>query len=189
MSGSGAKKRHGDYLQSLSLCPRRFPSVALGTTSRRVHGCATWAVFTEPGFCFIKTVGHPRRDDGVDGPLFPPCGLVAEVVDVAVMSPAQGDGEFVADLPPHGAGLSELKAFQAPNGVLKHDVNERCHWLRDPIKCVVEDDGDGQAGAKRKRPSKCHRRYPKSEAICRTTGASVAAILSPPSTERCTRSA
>jgi hypothetical protein len=83
----------------------------------------------------------------------------------------------------------KVKAFQAPNGVLKHDVNERCHWLRDPIKCVVEDDGDGQAGAKRKRPSKCHRRYPKSEAICRTTGATAAAILSPPSTERCTRSA
>jgi hypothetical protein len=82
----------------------------------------------------------------------------------------------------------KVKAFQAPNGVLKHDVNERCHWLRDPIKCVVEDDGDGQAGPKRKRPSKCHRRYPKSEAICRTTGASAAAILSPPSTERCTRS-
>jgi hypothetical protein len=58
MSGSGAKKRHGDYFQSLSLCPRRFPSVAWGTASRRVHGCATWADFTKPGFCFIKTVGR-----------------------------------------------------------------------------------------------------------------------------------
>jgi hypothetical protein len=29
--------------------------------------------------------------------------------------------------------------------VLKHNVDERCDWLCDSIKFVVEDDGDGQA--------------------------------------------
>jgi hypothetical protein len=53
---------------------------------------------------------HPRRGDGIDGPPLPPGDFVAEVMDVTVMSPAQRDREFVADLAPHGAGLGELQA-------------------------------------------------------------------------------
>src|ERR1700686_2134166 len=47
--------------------------------------------------------------DGIDSPPLPPGNLVAEVMNVAVMGPALGDCEFVADLASHGAGLSELQ--------------------------------------------------------------------------------
>jgi hypothetical protein len=55
----------------------------------------------------VQNPEHPRRGHGIYGPLLPPAEFICEVMEVAVMGPAQGYGELVADLEPHGAGLAE----------------------------------------------------------------------------------
>jgi len=50
---------------------------------------------------------RPRRGDGINRPPLPPGDFVAGTVVFAVMSPAEGYREFVADLASHGAGLGE----------------------------------------------------------------------------------
>jgi hypothetical protein len=45
----------------------------------------------------------------IDADIFPPCDLVATVMDFAVMTPAQRHGELIAHLTPQRAALHEAE--------------------------------------------------------------------------------
>src|SRR5512141_3185160 len=88
---------------------------------------------------------HPRRGDGINRPPFPPGDFVAETMDVTVMRPAQGHREFIADLAPHRARLSELKmvgvggASRADQTRLRSDEFEM-GFVADPPRFADRED-------------------------------------------------
>src|SRR5271163_4741700 len=51
----------------------------------------------------------PCRSDRVNGCLLPPSGLIAVSVELAMMPPAQGDGELIADLAAKCTGLRKAQ--------------------------------------------------------------------------------
>ena len=55
---------------------------------------------------------EPKRTRGcsrIDLDIAPPCGFIAMTVNFSVMAPAQGHGEFVADLAPKRLALGEAQ--------------------------------------------------------------------------------
>ena len=53
-----------------------------------------------------KGAGNIRR---IDANIFPPCDLVATVMDFAVMTPTQRHGELIADFPAERTALREAE--------------------------------------------------------------------------------
>ena len=49
--------------------------------------------------------------EGVDFLCFPPPQLIATVVEIAVMSCTEGDGELIGNFSPHGCGLRKLQVM------------------------------------------------------------------------------
>ena len=83
------------------------------------------ASFNSPG----RNPEHPRRPDGINGLSSPPSLFVTKAMVVPVMGPAQRYGEFVADLAPHRAGLSEAQMVRVCGASPTNQTRLRRHEL------------------------------------------------------------
>ena len=82
---------------------------------------------------------------GRDPVALPPGALVTMPVQLAMVQPAEGNGEPVADFPPHRSGLGELDVMGIRGGSAADDTGLRGHKLQVFAVALTHrfaDDGD-----------------------------------------------
>jgi hypothetical protein len=87
---------------------------------------------------------HPRRRDGIDSPPPPPGDFVSEAMVVPVVGSAQRYRELVADLAPHGAGLSEPQMVRVSGASPAYKTGLRCHELEVSLVAMAARLADGE---------------------------------------------